>query len=70
MRAQFDLPAEGADFAAFVLARHPAPVRAKIEEYRRGLDASPEYVPPTGDPDLAVRTAAGRFLGASPRRSP
>lgn len=66
VRAQFDLPRDEADFAAFTLARHPARVRRAIEEHRRGLDADPDYVPPTGDPDLAVRTAAGRFLGATP----
>ncbi|MFI6909373.1 aminotransferase class V-fold PLP-dependent enzyme [Nonomuraea sp. NPDC050394] len=66
VRAQFDLPKDRADFAAFVLARHPAEVRRAIEEHRRGLDADPEYLPAGGNPDQAVREAAARYLGGAP----
>ncbi|MFG3438605.1 aminotransferase class V-fold PLP-dependent enzyme [Nonomuraea sp. NPDC047897] len=64
VRAQFALDPRVAQFAAFVLAPAPAPVRAAIERHRAGLDADPHYLPPGGDaPDQAIRAAAARFVG-------
>ncbi|GAA0919951.1 aminotransferase class V-fold PLP-dependent enzyme [Nonomuraea longicatena] len=65
VRAQFVLPRDTADLAAFVLARHPAPVRKAIRAHRDRLDADPHYYPEP-DPDLAARTAAARLLGGRP----
>jgi len=51
-------------FAAFLLAPHPRPVRAAIEEHRRGLDADPEgYLRGAGG-RVDVSGAAARHLGA------
>ncbi|MFI6503457.1 aminotransferase class V-fold PLP-dependent enzyme [Nonomuraea typhae] len=68
VRAQFDLPQDRADFAAFVLARHPAAVREAVARHRGALDADPEYLPPGGDPDQAVRETAARYLGGAPEQ--
>ncbi|WP_127934316.1 aminotransferase class V-fold PLP-dependent enzyme [Nonomuraea polychroma] len=71
VRAQFALDPAYAQFAAFVLAPAPAPVREAIIKHRDALDADPEYTPPGGGqtPDQAVRDAAARYLGirAEPR---
>lgn len=65
VRAQFALDPAYAQFAAFVLAPAPAPVREAIRTHRDALDADPEYTPPGGQsPDRAVREAAARYLGA------
>ncbi|MFB4280145.1 aminotransferase class V-fold PLP-dependent enzyme [Nonomuraea sp. MTCD27] len=64
VRAQFALDPAYAQFAAFVLAPAPAPVRQAIRTHRDALDADPEYTPPGGSPDQAVREAAARYLGA------
>ncbi|HEX4811240.1 MAG TPA: aminotransferase class V-fold PLP-dependent enzyme [Nonomuraea sp.] len=64
VRTQFALDPAHAQFAAFVLAPHPAPVRAAIARYRDALDADPEYTPPGGD--QPVRAAAARYLGGDP----
>lgn len=67
VRAQFALDPAYGQFAAFVLAPAPAPVRAAIRAHRDGLDADPEYSPPGGlNPDQTVREAAARHLGARP----
>ncbi|MDP4507720.1 aminotransferase class V-fold PLP-dependent enzyme [Nonomuraea turcica] len=70
VRAQFALDPAYGQFAAFVLAPAPAPVRETIRRHRDALDADPEYTPPGGQaPDQAVRDAAARYLGirAEPR---
>ncbi|WP_197683447.1 hypothetical protein [Jiangella alkaliphila] len=41
VRAQFALDPELAHFAAYVLASHPAPVRAAVERWRDAFDADP-----------------------------
>lgn len=65
VRAQFALNPAYGQFAAFVLAPAPAPVREAIARHRDALDADPEYTPPGGQtPDQAVREAAARYLGA------
>ncbi|MGN9840471.1 aminotransferase class V-fold PLP-dependent enzyme [Nonomuraea sp. H19] len=67
VRAQFAMDPAYAQFAAFVLAPAPAPVRETIRTYRDGLDADPEYTPPGNQaPDQAAREAAARYLGAEP----
>ncbi|MEV0622167.1 aminotransferase class V-fold PLP-dependent enzyme [Nonomuraea sp. NPDC050404] len=67
VRAQFALDPAYAQFAAFVLAPAPAPVREAIRAHRDGLDADPEYTPAGGgSPDQTVREAAARYLGAEP----
>ncbi|MGR6917204.1 aminotransferase class V-fold PLP-dependent enzyme [[Actinomadura] parvosata] len=67
VRAQFALDPAYAQFAAFVLAPAPAPVREAIRRHRDALDADPEYTPPgRAEPDQEVREAAARYLGAQP----
>ncbi|TDD33142.1 aminotransferase class V-fold PLP-dependent enzyme [Nonomuraea terrae] len=66
VRAQFALDPAYGQFAAFVLAPAPAPVREAIRTHRDALDADPEYIPPGGDPDQTVRQAAARYLGGGP----
>ncbi|MEV0386153.1 aminotransferase class V-fold PLP-dependent enzyme [Nonomuraea sp. NPDC050643] len=64
VRAQFALDPAYAQFAAFVLAPAPAPVRETIRAHRDALDADPEYTPPgTRSPDQTIREAAARYLG-------
>ncbi|WP_053207710.1 hypothetical protein [Jiangella muralis] len=41
VRAQFALDPELAHFAAYVLASHPAPVRAAVQRWRDAFDADP-----------------------------
>ncbi len=64
VRAQFDLAREYAQFAAFVFASHPAPVRAAIDTHRRGLDADPTgYLHANQDRlERAVADAAAAYL--------
>jgi selenocysteine lyase/cysteine desulfurase len=65
VRAQFAMDPAYAQFAAFVLAPAPAPVRAAIRTHRDALDADPEYTPRGApSPDQTVREAAARYLGA------
>ncbi|MGV9379904.1 aminotransferase class V-fold PLP-dependent enzyme [Nonomuraea sp. NPDC003707] len=65
VRAQFALDPAFGQFAAFVLAPAPAPVRETIAKHRDALDADPEYTPPGAQsPDQTVREAAARYLGA------
>ncbi|MFI7636301.1 aminotransferase class V-fold PLP-dependent enzyme [Nonomuraea sp. NPDC049400] len=65
VRAQFQLDPAYGQFAAFILAPAPAPVREAIAKYRDALNADPEYAPPGPQaPDQAIREAAARYLGA------
>ncbi|MFI6315979.1 aminotransferase class V-fold PLP-dependent enzyme [Nonomuraea sp. NPDC050556] len=61
VRAQFALAPGFANFAAFVLASHPAPVRQAIARHREGLDADFEGY--RGTDDAEISAAAARFLG-------
>jgi selenocysteine lyase/cysteine desulfurase len=63
VRAQFKLDPAFGQFAAFVLAPAPAPVREAIAKHRDALDADPHYSP-SGDVDHDIREAAARYLGA------
>ncbi|GAA4200717.1 aminotransferase class V-fold PLP-dependent enzyme [Streptosporangium oxazolinicum] len=64
VRAQFSLDPSYAQFAAYVLAAHPAPVRRAIEEHRRGLDTDTDAYLHGEDREEAVREAAAAYLGA------
>jgi selenocysteine lyase/cysteine desulfurase len=66
-RAQFDLDPELSHFSAFVLAPHPAPVRAAIERHRRGMDRDAVgYLHANeGRLEAEVRAAAAAYLGAA-----
>lgn len=66
VRAQFDLDPSLSHFSAFVLAPHPAPVRAAIEKHRRGMDRDPVgYLHANeGRLDGEVRASAADYLGA------
>lgn len=68
VRAQFPLRADTAQFAAFVLAAHPAPVADAIARHRAGLDEDTHgYLPATEtDAETAVHDAAAEYLGAAP----
>ena len=66
VRAQFALDPGFAHFAAFVLAAHPAPVRAAIERHRTGLDTfTHRYLDDGVKFEEEVRTAAAAYLGAN-----
>src|SRR5436309_10928281 len=67
VRAQFDLDPALSHFSAFVLAPHPAPVRAAIERHRRGMDRDAVgYLHANEDRlDAEVRAAAAGYLGAA-----
>src|SRR6266542_664528 len=66
-RAQFDLDPELSHFSAFVLAPHPAPVRAAIERHRRGMDRDAVGYLHANERRLEaeVRAAAAAYLGAA-----
>jgi len=67
VRAEFALDPQLAHFAAYVLATHPAPVRAAIERWRDALDNDPATVVHEAySHDEAVRAAASRYLRARP----
>jgi len=63
VRAQFPLDPEVAQFAAYVLAAHPAPVRSAIDRHRAGLDFDTEGYLLSKDFESEVRGAAARHLG-------
>ncbi len=66
VRAQFALDPKLAHFAAFVLAAHPAPVRAAIAHWRDKLDAdAATVVRDESAHDDDVRAAAARYLGVA-----
>jgi selenocysteine lyase/cysteine desulfurase len=62
VRAQFPLDPEIAQFAAFVLAAHPAPVARAIQTHRAGLDFDTEGYLLTKDFESEVREAAAAHL--------
>ena len=64
VRAQFRLRPGLVHMAGFLLAPHPAPVRAAIERHRRGLDANPsEYLHAHGPRlEQRVRAEAAAYL--------
>ncbi|HSJ61213.1 MAG TPA: aminotransferase class V-fold PLP-dependent enzyme [Jiangellaceae bacterium] len=67
VRAEFALDPQLAHFAAYVLATHPAPVRAAIERWREALDNDPATVVHEAySHDEAVRAAASRYLRVWP----
>jgi selenocysteine lyase/cysteine desulfurase len=68
VRAQFPLQSDVAQFAAYVLAAHPAPVAEAIARHRAGLDENTHgYLGATEiDAETAVHEAAAEYLGASP----
>ncbi|TDC48871.1 aminotransferase class V-fold PLP-dependent enzyme [Jiangella ureilytica] len=67
VRAQFALDPELAHFAAYVLASHPAPVRAAVERWREALDTDPAAaVADEVARDEEVRAAAAGYLGVEP----
>src|SRR6185312_11509255 len=68
VRAQFRLPTDRAQLAAFVFASHPAPVRAAIERHRQGLDDDPTGYLDAHEAalDTAVAAAAARHLDTKP----
>lgn len=67
VRAEFALDPDLAHFAAYVLAAHPAPVRAAIERWREALDADTAAVVHDDQAnDEAVRQAAGQYLDVPP----
>jgi selenocysteine lyase/cysteine desulfurase len=68
VRAQFPLRSDSAQFAAYVLAAHPAPVAEAIARHRDGLDEDTHgYLGATEtDAETAVHDAAAEYLGAPP----
>lgn len=67
VRAQFALDPNLAQFAAFILASHPAPVRAAIDRHRAGLDADTHgYLRQDIDLEEKARAAVAGYLGAQP----
>src|SRR5262245_27197962 len=62
VRAQFPLDPDVAQFAAFVLASHPAPVAKAIQTHRDGLDFDTEGYLLTKDFESEARQAAADFL--------
>ncbi|SFW74924.1 Selenocysteine lyase/Cysteine desulfurase [Amycolatopsis australiensis] len=69
VREQFQLRTDQAQFSAYVLAPHPAPVRSAIAEHRANLDQDPIGYHRAHDAafDLATRKSAAACLGASYR---
>jgi selenocysteine lyase/cysteine desulfurase len=66
VRAQFSLDPEVAHFSAFVLASHPATVKAAIERWRGALDADPARIAADETRnDETVRSAAARYLAVA-----
>lgn len=68
MREQFQLSRDCIHLAGFFLASHPAPVRAAIERYQRGLDADPigYWVEHEEKQEAAVLRAAANYLAVDP----
>ena len=67
VRAQFLLDPELAQFAAFVLSPHTAPLQAAIDGYRDELATDTEAALLTGiEREAAVRTAAAAYAGGTP----
>jgi selenocysteine lyase/cysteine desulfurase len=71
VRSQFLLSREYSHFSAFMLASHPAPVRAAMAEFREGLDVFPEqYHMGVADLEISAqaRQAVARYIGAAPEQ--
>jgi isopenicillin-N epimerase len=68
IRAQFNLAPDYIHLGGFLLASHPAPVRAAIEAHRRGLDENPVHYLHEQGPRLEadVLRAAADYLGGGP----
>ncbi|MFL5309034.1 MAG: aminotransferase class V-fold PLP-dependent enzyme [Myxococcales bacterium] len=68
VRRQFPLDYSWIHMAQFLMASHPAPVRAAIEAHRRGLDENPAlYIEENvGRCESAVREAAAGYMGCRP----
>jgi len=68
VRRQFPLDYSWIHMAQFLMASHPAPVRAAIEAHRRGLDENPAiYIEENvGRCESAVREAAAAYMGCRP----
>ncbi len=68
VRRQFPLDYSWIHMAQFLMASHPAPVRAAIEAHRRGLDENPAlYIEENvGRCEAAARSAAAAYLGCRP----
>ena len=67
VRSQFELDPNYRHLAAFVLAAHPAVVRAAIDAHRAGLDGNTRLymIQNEGGLESDVAAAAGTYLGAS-----
>jgi len=65
VRAEFGLAPGKPNFAAWLLASHPRPVREAIERHRRGLDVDAKrYLEVNEGPfEEGARDAAARYLG-------
>src|SRR5919202_2022994 len=65
VRRQFPLDYSYVHMAQFLMASHPAPVRAAIETHRRGLDENPAlYIEENVGPfEAATRDAAASYFG-------
>ncbi len=70
VRRQFAFSPEVVHLSALLIASHPAPVRARIEEYRAGLDADPvQYLQENNDRLRdASMAAAAKYLGIEPKQ--
>src|SRR5205823_5595767 len=68
IRAQFNLAPDYIHLGGFLLASHPAPVRAAIEAHRRGLDDNPVHYLHEQGPRLEAEVlgAAADYLGGDP----
>jgi selenocysteine lyase/cysteine desulfurase len=68
VRRQFPLDYSWIHMAQFLMASHPAPVRAAIEAHRRGLDENPAiYIEENvGRCESAVRESAATYMGCRP----
>jgi selenocysteine lyase/cysteine desulfurase len=65
VREQFELDADETNFATFLLAPHPKPVRDGIDRHRNALDRDPKRYLDSEESaaENRVRTAAATFLG-------
>lgn len=68
VRSLFSLTRDKIHMTGFLLASHPRPVAAAIEEHRRGFDENPaDYLHHNEAKfESAVRAAAARYVGAQP----
>ncbi|MDE3017483.1 MAG: aminotransferase class V-fold PLP-dependent enzyme [Nitrospirota bacterium] len=68
VRKQFLLSREFIHMTGFLLASHPAPVRAAIERHRRGLDENPAHYWADNEErfEAEVLRAAADYMGVNP----